>query len=260
MKVFWEHRSLLFTLVKHQLSLRYAGTVLGLIWSVLTPLLMLSVYSFVFSVIFHARWEGMDGSIGFALMVFCGLIPFYAVVDILAYSPRLFRTQSNLIKKMIFPMELLPSVSVITALFHMAISLVLLVFFYLGTGMSLRMTILFLPLVLVPTLFWGIGLSILFSLVGVFIRDIAHLVQFIAGLFLFLSPVFYSSDRVPQGLRWILNVNPLTHLIEWIRSVLTPGADLPILSFVLLTIVGGIVFIISFQVLLRYKSEVVDGI
>ncbi|MDY7037136.1 MAG: ABC transporter permease [Thermodesulfobacteriota bacterium] len=260
MTVFWTYRSLLFALVRRQLSLRYAGTALGLLWSVLTPLLMLSIYSYVFSFVFKARWQGMDGSIGFALMVFCGLIPFYAIVDILAYSPTLFRTQSNLIKKMIFPMEILPAVSVMMAFFHMSISLILLLVFFLGAGISPGMNIFLLPLILAPILFWGMGLSILFSLIGVLIRDIVHLVQFITGLFLFLSPIFYSIDRIPQGLQWILKINPLTYIIEWIRASLIPDSYLPVRGFVFVTIAGGIVFIISFKMLLKYKSEVVDGI
>lgn len=223
----WARRGLVAQLVRREVVGRYRGSFLGLLWSFVTPVLMLAVYTFVFSLVFKARWTpGADDShdqYEFALVLFAGLIVFNLFAECISRAPGLILSNVNYVKKVIFPLEILPVVSMGSALFHAAISLAVLLAFLLLLGKSLPATLLLLPLILLPLLLLTLGLSWLLASVGVFIRDVSQFVGMLVTVLMFMSPIFYPASALPEEVREWLFLNPLTFVIEQTRDVLIWG-------------------------------------
>lgn len=218
-------RSLLWQFARRDVLGRYRGSVLGLTWSFLTPLLMLGVYSFVFVGVFRASWPGSPKGSGseFALQVFAGLLVFNLFSEVASKAPNLVVEQPNLVKKVIFPIELLSWVTVLSGLFHLLISAgTLLVVLMLVRG-GIPLTALALPLVLLPFLPFLLGLGWFFSAIGVFVRDVGPVMTMTVSLIMFMSPIFYSVASLPAELQFWMNLNPLTLIIEQVRAVLLQG-------------------------------------
>ncbi len=204
---------------------RYRGSILGLTWSFLTPLLMLGVYSFVFVGVFRASWPGSPkgGGLEFALQVFAGLLVFNLFAEVTSKAPNLVVEQPNLVKKVIFPVELLSWVTVLSGLFHLLINVgTLLVVLVLVRG-GIPVTALALPFVLLPFLPLLLGLGWFFSAIGVFVRDIGQIMNMVVSLTMFMSPIFYSVASLDTDLQFWMNLNPLTLIIEQVRAVLLQG-------------------------------------
>ncbi|WNV05357.1 ABC transporter permease [Candidatus Methylospira mobilis] len=203
---------------------RYKGSVLGLAWSFFNPLFMLAIYTFVFSEIFKSRWGGGDESkTQFAVVLFVGMIVLGLFGEVLNRAPGLIVTNDNYVKKVVFPLEILPVVSMGTALFHSLISLgVLLAAFGLFNG-YMPWTAVFIPLVFLPLVIFTLGLSWMLASLGVFLRDVGQTIGIITNLMMFLSPVFYPVNAVPEWFRPFIMANPLTYIIEQAREVLIWG-------------------------------------
>ncbi|SPC08533.1 Teichoic acid translocation permease protein TagG [Cupriavidus oxalaticus] len=215
---------------------------MGLTWSFFNPILMLAVYTFVFSVVFKARWGtgGEETKTQFAIILFVGMNIFGLFAETLNRAPTLVTANANYVKKVIFPLEVLPVVAIGAALFHTLIGVaVLLIALVLMTG-SIPATALALPLVMVPLLLLSLGLGWILSSLGVYVRDVAQTVGIATTVIMFLSPVFYSVNALPEGYRKILMLNPLTFIIEQARATVIFGKwpNLPALS---LHILGGLV-------------------
>ena len=221
----YRNRSLLWQFAKRDVLGRYRGSVLGLAWSFLTPLLMLGVYSFVFVGVFRASWPGptKTGGLEFALQVFAGLLVFNLFAEVAGRSPRLIVDQPNLVKKVIFPVELLAWVAVLSGLFHLLISAATLLLVLLITRGSLPVTALALPFVLLPFLPLLLGFAWFLSAIGVFVRDVGAMMGMFVSLTMFMSPVFYSVASLSADLQFWMNLNPLTVIIEQVRAVLLQG-------------------------------------
>lgn len=208
---------------------RYRGSVLGVFWSVLHPLFMLSVYTFVFGIVFRVRWAG-TGAQGrdyttheFAILLFAGLIAYAFFSEMVSRAPGLVLNQANLVKKVVFPLEILPVVALGSALFHAAVSvLILLIFQFIAVG-KLPVTALWLPVVFAPFALLTLGVSWFLASLGVFLRDIAQVVGVLTLALLFLSPVFYPVEALPEAVRDFLFLNPLTLIISQTREVLVWG-------------------------------------
>ena len=221
----WCNRQLIGQMTKREVVGQYKGSVLGLAWSFFNPLLMLTVYTFVFSVVFKARW-GMGGEetkTQFAVVLFTGLIVHGLFADVLNRAPGLILSNVNFVKKVVFPLEILPGIAMGAALFHSAISLsVLLLAFVLVNGF-LHWTVIFVSLVFLPLVILTLGLCWLLAALGVFLRDVGQTVNILTMVLLFLSPIFYPVTALPEEFRpWIL-ANPLTFIIEQARAVLIWG-------------------------------------
>lgn len=218
---FLRHKNLYTQLVRREVIGRYKGSILGFAWAFAMPLLMLGVYTFVFVGVFSMRWPGAEanGGLAYALRLFAGLIVFNFFAEVVSRSPTLILEQPNLVKRVLFPLELLAHVSLSAASVHLLISLGILLtatLFYEGLTIGL----LFVPFVLLPLLPALLGISWLFSSVGVFVRDLGPIVGVAVNLLLFLSPVFYSAERLPEVARFWLNLNPMTVPIENLRQCL----------------------------------------
>ncbi len=199
---------------------------MGLFWSFLTPLLMLVIYTFVFKYVFKARWGVLDENgenINFSMVLFSGLIVHGLLSDILIRSPALIQSNVNFVKKVVFPLEILPWVALLSALFNFLVGLVLLFGFALIELHTIPVTALLIPLILLPFVLLLLGLSLGLAALGVYIRDIQHVSGTLATLLLFLSPVFYPIDILPESLQSLILANPIALIVEAIRSVLFYG-------------------------------------
>ncbi len=223
---FWRHRYLIWQMTRREVVGRYRGSLLGLLWSFFHPLLMLAVYTFVFSVVFQARWSVGNGRdrTEFAIVLFAGLIFFNLFAEIVNRSPGLILEHPNLVKKVVFPLEILPLVAAGSALFHAMVSLTVLLLFELAVHRQLPVTALFIPLVLAPFLLLTLGISWLLASLGVYVRDVAQTVGIATTALMFISPIFFPLSALPAGIRPVLQFNPLALIIEQARGVLVFGA------------------------------------
>lgn len=222
---FWRNRELTLALIQREILGRYRGSALGILWSFVHPLFMLAVYTFVFSVVFQARWgSGSSHSKAeFALVLFAGLIIFNLFAECITRSPGLILENANYVKRVVFPLEILPWVALGSALFHAMISLVVwLVFYGILFGLP-RVTILLLPLVVLPAILLIMGLSWFFSALGVYLRDISQVTTILVTVTMFLSPIFYPISSLPDNFKPLLFLNPLTPTLEQFRGILMGG-------------------------------------
>lgn len=204
---------------------------LGIAWSFVNPLLLLGVYTFFFSVIFGARWGGGAGGSGgsraeFSIMLFSGLIVHGLLSECLTRAPGMILANANYVKKVVFPLQILPWAAMGSALVHVAISIIVLLVAQLVFMRSLPWTIVLFPVVLLPLVVGSMGVTWFLAATGVFIRDIVQMTGMVSTILLFLSPVFYPVSRLPEQYRFWLMLNPLTFVIEESRKVLVHG-ELP---------------------------------
>lgn len=224
----WTNRELIVAMVKREIVGRYRGSIMGVLWSLLTPLLMLLVYTFVFSVVLKARWNSgaagaNDNRAQFAILLFAGLVVHGLFAEVANRAPSLVLGNVNFVKKVVFPLEVLPVVVAGAALFNAAISsMVLLAAVLVVTG-SIAWTALLFPLVLLPLLMIVLGVGWILASLGVFMRDISQVVGLFTTIMMFLSPVFFPITAVPEFFRPWMQLNPLTFAIEQTRAVLIFG-------------------------------------
>lgn len=220
----WRNRDLVLSLATRDVAGRYRGSVGGILWSFFNPLLLLVVYTFVFSVVFNARWESAgENRAEFALVLFAGLIVFNLFAECVNRAPSLILSHASYVKKIVFPLEILPWVIVGSALFHAAMSLaVWLVFSLVVFGLPPGSIVLF-PLVLVPAMLLTAGFSWVLASLGVYLRDISQVIGIVTTAMLFLSPILYPMTAVPAAFRRLLYLNPLTFAIEAGRDLLIWG-------------------------------------
>jgi lipopolysaccharide transport system permease protein len=211
-------------MVRRDVLGRYRGSIMGLAWSFFNPLLMLAVYTFVFSVVFKARWNPESESrTEFALVLFAGLLVFNVFSECLNRSPGLILSNVNYVKKVVFPLEILPWVALGSALFHMLVSLAVWLLFYLVVLGLPPLTLILFPLVLAPLVLLTMGLSWFLASLGVYLRDIAQVIGVVTTTLLFLSPIFYPLSALPEDYRLPLQLNPVALAIEQTRNVLIFG-------------------------------------
>lgn len=224
-KSFWRHRQLIMQMIKREVVGRYKGSAMGLTWSIFNPVFMLVVYTFVFSVVFKMRWGdgGEDSKTLFALVLFAGMIVHGLLAEVLNRAPSLIFSNVNYVKKVIFPIEILPIISMGTALFHSMISLCVLIFAFIIFNGYLNWTTVFIPLILLPFAILTLGFAWMLAAIGVFLRDVGQLIGVVTTIMLFLAPVFYPVTAVPKSFQPFLMLNPLTFIIEQAREVLIWG-------------------------------------
>ncbi|NMM77923.1 sugar ABC transporter permease [Rhodococcus sp. SRB_17] len=223
-RTLWAHRHLIARMSQREVIGRYRGSTLGLMWSFLIPLFMLAIYTFVFSVVFRARWgTGEESRTHFAVVLFAGLIVHSLFAEVINRAPQLILGNVNYVKKVVFPLEILPVIQLVAASFHGLVSVVvLLVAKLLFTG-SVPVTALFFPIVIFPLLVLTLGLAWALASLGVFARDVGQTIGLVTSVMLFMSPVFFPIQSLPAPLQPWMQLNPLTFIIEQMREVLVWG-------------------------------------
>ena len=221
----WRNRQLIFQMTRREVLGRYQGSLIGLAWSFLNPLLMLALYTFVFSEVFKARWgtDGDESKTQFAIVLFVGMIVHGLFSEVISRAPSLIIANVNYVKKVVFPLEILPVVAMSAALFHSLISLGVLLIAILFFNGALPWTVITIPFVLFPLIILTLGLAWILASFGVFLRDVGQTIGIVITVLMFLSPVFYPITAVPAGFRSLMMANPLTFMIEQSREVLIWG-------------------------------------
>ena len=220
----WANRQLIARMGQREIIGRYKGSAMGLAWSFITPLFMLAIYTFVFSVVFQARWGTSEESkTQFAVVLFAGLIVHTLFSDVINRAPQLVLGNVNYVKKVVFPLEILPVVQLLSATFHALVSVAVLIAAQLVFQGSLPITALLLPVVLLPFLLLTLGLAWWLASLGVFVRDVGQTISLITSVMLFMSPVFFPVQSLPPALQPWMHLNPLTFVIEQVREVVVWG-------------------------------------
>jgi lipopolysaccharide transport system permease protein len=220
----WRNRQLIVQMSKREVMGRYSASMMGLTWSVLNPLMMLVVYTFVFSVVFKARWgTGEETRTQFALVLFTGLIVHGLLAEVLMRAPGVVVSNMNYVKKVVFPLEVLPVITMAGALFHGFVSVLVLLVANLLLNGVLHWTVVLLPLVLLPLVVLALGLAWILASIGVFVRDVGQVIGLLMTVLLFMSPVFYPTSTLPASLQPWMMLNPLTFIIEQARQVVIWG-------------------------------------
>jgi len=198
---------------------------MGLAWSFFNPILMLMIYTFVFSVVFKSHWgtAGSESKAEFTLILFAGMIVFNLFSELINKSPSLIVARSNYVKKVVFPLEILPLVNLCSALFHFLISLIVLIIAFAIINGQLSWTIIFLPLVILPLIFLALGLSWFLAALGVYAQDLGQFIGVLMTVLMFLSPIFYPVSALPQKFQIFMMLNPLSFIIEQTRLILISG-------------------------------------
>lgn len=220
----FRNRSLIKSIAQREILGRYRGSMLGIFWSFVNPIFMLLVYTFVFSVVFKARWNtGSDSKTEFALVLFAGLMVFNLFAECINRSSTLINNNANFVKKVIFPLEILPLTVMASALFHFGISLLVWLLAYIMLFGIPHASILLIPLILIPFVLFTIGLTWIFASLGVFLRDLSQFLGIVVTVLMFMSPIFYPLSNIPENYRVYLMLNPITPAVEMVRSVLYFG-------------------------------------
>lgn len=220
----WRNRQLILQMSTREVVGRYRGSVMGLAWSFFNPILMLTVYTFVFSVVFKARWGGVEADkSSFAILLFVGMIVHGLFAECANRAPGLIVSNINYVKKVVFPLEVLPWITMGSALFHSAISLAVLLVAQFILNHSLPWTAIFFPIIVLPLLLMTMGAVWFLSSIGVYLRDVSQTVGIFTTVLLFLSPVFYPVSALPEKYHIWLRMNPLTFIIEEGRKTLVLG-------------------------------------
>jgi lipopolysaccharide transport system permease protein len=255
------HRYLLVQFIRRDILSRYQGSVLGVGWSLLYPLLILAAYTFVVRGVFKARWPGgADSTAEFALQVFAGLVVFNLFGELLGRAPRLVLEQPNLVKRVVFPLELLAWVAVGTAMFHALLALAVLFAGLWWSAGSLHATALLTPVVLAACVPVLLGLAWLLAALGVFIRDIGHVMGAVVSMLLFLSPVLYPASALPAGFSGLLWINPLTVPIESLRALLLQGTAPDWRALAIYTAVGFVFAVLAHRLFERVRPAFADEV
>jgi lipopolysaccharide transport system permease protein len=233
----FQHRALIVKFTKREIESRYRGTIFGVFWTFLQPLLMLAIYATVFGAILKVRWSQDDGgSTEFVFALFIGLIVHGFLSEVLSKAPMLVVSNASYVKKVIFPIQIFPIVSVLGALFFFLAALLLWIAAFYFYSSELGLTILYAPVIFLPLIITAIGLSWIISALGVYIRDLSQLMGMLTTAMLFLSPVFYPISNLPEFLQMILYFNPITIIILELRNTmmlgLVPNWESVLLSYV----------------------------
>ncbi|TAA44354.1 ABC transporter permease [Pseudoxanthomonas winnipegensis] len=254
------HWRLVLQLSRREIVGRYRGSLAGVAWSFFNPLLMLVIYTLVFSSIFKVRWGTGAGEskADFALILFVGLMLHGFFADCLSRAPNLVLANVSYVKKVVFPLELLPWVSVLSALFHLFVSVLVLLTVQLLLDVYLPATALLLPLLLVPFIMVTVALSFVFAAVGVYLRDIGQLTAMITTVLFFLSPIVYPTSSLPPGFQPWIKLSPITYPVEQARRMLIFG-ELPQLSgWFIYMAVASVLLMLSFYFYQKTRKGFAD--
>lgn len=257
----WQHRSLIRQLVGRAVAARYRGSVLGILWSFILPLTMLMVYTFVFSVVLKARWSSDatgETHTYFALTLFCGLLVYNLFAECIAAAPGLIAANVNYVKRVVFPLEILPVVALGAALVNALISLIVLL---AGLGLLLGhfpITLPYFLLALVPLLMLTLGLSWFLASVGVYVRDTGYVISVLLQMLFFLTPLFYPISRLPGPFQIVMRLNPLTVIVEDARRTLMQGQPPDWVWFLAVTILGIVLMQLGYVWFMKTKRGFAD--
>jgi len=258
-KTIIKNNYLLGQLVKKDIYQRYQDSVLGMIWSFLVPILMLIIYTFVFSEVFQAKWDiDTSDKYQFALVLFCGLSVFNMIAEVLNRSTSLIISNTNYVKKVIFPLEMLPVVITMSALFNCVISIIILVIAKIIIYHNVSSTVYQIAFMIFPLVILSVGISLLISAISVFLKDVSNLVSVFVTVLMYMSPVFFPLSAVPEEFQKFCMINPMTYLIENFRNVLLYGYCIDWKYYSISLAIAFIFYVVGLVVFRRSKEGFAD--
>ena len=249
-------RYLLGQLVKRDVLLRYRGAMFGVLWMFMSPLLMLTIFAFVFGHVFPARWPQQETGIPFWLLLYSGLIAFNVFAETVSRSPTSVRGYPSFVKKIIFPVSILPLVPLGAALVHALFNFFILLAVLMWIG-RLHLEVFIFPLLLLPLILLALGFAWFLAAWGVFIKDMNQIVPVFVQMLLFLSPVFYPASAVPAILQPVYRYNPLSAIIEASRAAVV-GMPIDWLTWTIALIVSAVVSILGYAFFQHSREEFAD--
>lgn len=257
-----DHLPLLRRIIARDIRSRYKGSFLGLLWSLFNPLLMLMIYTFVFSVVFKARWgvHGDGSKLQFAIMLFAGLIVHSFFAESINRAATLITSNANFVLKVVFPLELLPAMAIGSALFQAAVSFCVLLAGYTLYGGLPHLTVLYAPVIFFPLMLITLGLTWLIASLGVFLRDIGQIASIATTILMFLCPIFYPLESIPERYQVYIKANPLTFFVQQIREVVVLGHQPDWVGLATALVIGALVATAGLYWFYRTKRAFADVI
>ncbi len=259
----WElpaRADLIFSFARRDLVGRYKGSALGIAWAVLTPVVMIAIFTFIFAGIFGARFGANDSHWDYALYLFCGLLPWSMFQESVQQSANTIVAHANLVKRVVFPLETLPAAQTFAALGNQLFATIGLLIAIVVIRQNLQLTALWLPLLLIPQLLFALGAAWLIASLGVFLRDIAQGITLLLMAWMYLTPIIYPESIVPARFRWFINVNPFTPLVRSYRHIFLDGLAPDWRGLAYFTAVALVVFVFGYWWFARTRKNFADVI
>ena len=258
-KTLYKNGYLLKTLVIKDIKQRYQGSALGMLWSFLVPVMMLVIYTFIFSEVFQAKWDIDTGDkYQFALVLFCGLTVFNLVGEVMNRSTTLIVSNTNYVKKVIFPLEMLPVVATCSAHFNFVVSFIILILAKLILYHNVSATLYMIFLAMIPLVIMAVGLGLFISAISVYLKDVGNVISVLVTVLMYLSPVFFPLTAVPENFRVVCEMNPMTYVIENFRKVVLYGECLDWKFYGISCVVALVIYFIGKTVFMRAKEGFAD--
>ncbi len=259
MSTFIKNKDLISILLIREIAYKFKGSFLGILWMILTPIILIVIFTFIFGEVFDIKWMDIPESKEyFALILFSGLMVFNFFAESISKAPLLFVSNSSYIKKIIFPLEILPIVSVLSSSVQLIVSFVVWVAFYLIIVGTPNLNILLLPIIMLPFVFILFGLTFLFSTLGVFVRDTNNIINLITTLLLFLSPIFYPISVIPEQYQLYIYLNPVAYQIELTRDLMMWGNTPNLISFLIYFILAFMFYLLTLKFFSNNKDRFID--
>ena len=257
------NHELVYQYTKREVEAKYRGSRVGFIWTVINPLIMLSIYTFVFSQVFNARWGNGNtegGTIEFGLNLFAGLIVFNIFAESIAKAPTLITSNPNYVKKIIFPLEVLGYAVCGSALINALSGLLILTGFKLIYEGGVNISILLIPVIWIPLTLTCTGLTWVLASLSVFLKDIGNIVSPIISILMFMSPIFYPASMIPEGIRSIVVINPIAMFISFTRELILEGNMMSVQSIILMWLIALLWFEFCYRIMKRLQPRFSDYI
>jgi len=249
---------LIFSFARRELLARYKGSALGIAWAVLTPVVMIAIFTFIFAGIFGARFGANNSHWDYALYLFCGLLPWTMFQESVQQSANTIVAHSNLVKRVVFPLEALPAAQVFAALGTQLFGTVALLIAMLIIRQRLELTGLWLPVVLIPQLLFALGCAWLIASLGVFLRDITQGITLLLMAWMYVTPIIYPESIVPERFRTFIKLNPFTSLIRTYRRIFLDGAAPDWRGLAYFTAISLVIFIFGYWWFARTRKSFAD--
>lgn len=259
----WElpaRADLIFSFAKRDLLGRYKGSALGIAWAVLTPVVMIAIFTFIFAGIFGARFGAGDSHWDYALYLFCGLLPWTMFQETVQQSSNTIVANANLVKRVVFPLETLPAAQAFAALGNQLFATIALLIAAVVIRQNLQLTALWLPVLLIPQLLFALGAAWLIASLGVFLRDIAQGITLLLMAWMYLTPIIYPESIVPERFRWFIGINPFTSLVRSYRRIFLEGLAPDWRGLLYFTLVALVIFIFGYWWFARTRKNFADVI
>jgi lipopolysaccharide transport system permease protein len=255
-----QKKDLTFAFARQDLLGRYKGSALGIAWAVLTPIVMIAIFTFIFAGIFGARFGANDSHWDYALYLFCGLLPWTMFQESVQQSANTIVTHANLVKRVVFPLETLPAAQVFAALGNQLFATVALLIAIVAIRHDLQLTALWLPILLIPQLVFALGAAWLIASLGVFLRDIAQGITLLLMAWMYLTPIIYPESIVPERFRWFVGLNPFAWLVRSYRRIFLEGLAPDWLALLYFTLVALVIFVFGYWWFARTRKNFADVI